>query len=208
MTPRLTPERVRELLDDTARACGDADCRMHPCVACGAAIVARGVLRAAAPDLAADVLALHDALATERERAEVAAQSCFVRWLRAHDEATTAWEAAVELLESAAPMVMLTERTAPPVDTTATAQSFTLTIGGKLVRMDAEHVDRVLEGRRESFWSTRVHTKAAGLRTYDHHHSGNSCMEAVGWTLHVLAGEGMTPTAMAWGLDAALAGCP
>lgn len=71
MTPRLTPERVRELLDDIAGACGDSDCRMHPCGACCLAIDARGILRAAAPDLATDVLALHDALArVTRERDE------------------------------------------------------------------------------------------------------------------------------------------
>ena len=62
-------DRVRELLDDVAQACGDSDCLMHPCAKCCSAISAHNALRAAAPDLARDVLTLADALETaERER--------------------------------------------------------------------------------------------------------------------------------------------
>ena len=120
-----------------------------------------------------------------------------IAWLRAHDATTTAREAAVELQQCAWGVELLTE----PVeadDATSEESAFTLTINGKSVAMTVGEVTRTTEGRREVFWSTRVATKAAGLRTYDHHHSGNSRMEAVGWTLQVLAGEGMEPTAMTW----------
>ena len=120
-----------------------------------------------------------------------------IAWLRAHDATTTAREAAVELQQCAWGVELLTE----PVeadDATAKESAFVLTIDGKPVTMTVGEVTRTTEGRREVFWSTRVATKAAGLRTYDHHHSGNSRMEAVGWTLQVLAGEGIEPTAMAW----------
>ena len=120
-----------------------------------------------------------------------------IAWLRAHDATTTAREAAVELQQCAWGVELLTE----PVegdDATSEESAFTLTINGKSVAMTVGEVTRTTEGRREVFWSTRVATKAAGLRTYDHHHSGSSRMEAVGWTLQVLAGEGMEPTAMTW----------
>ncbi|MDO9020596.1 MAG: hypothetical protein Q8S73_37075 [Deltaproteobacteria bacterium] len=151
---------------------------------------------------AAHAAAVAAAVAAETARCGADEQARFARWLRLHDEGVTAWEAATELQECAWPMELLSERTDPPSDTISAPQSFTLTIGGEPVRMDVAHVDRVLDGRRELFWSTRVHTKSAGLRTYDHHHSGNSRMEAIGWTLQVLAGEGMEPSAMTWGADA------
>lgn len=120
-----------------------------------------------------------------------------IAWLRAHDATTTAREAAVELQQCAWGVELLTE----PVeadDATAKESAFMLTIDGKPVTMTVAEVTRTTNGRREVFWSTRVGTKAAGLRSYDHWHSGSSRMEAVGWTLQVLAGEGMEPTAMAW----------
>ena len=77
--------------------------------------------------------------------------------------------------------------------------AFTLTIRGQPVAMTVQKVMRqTREGGREVFWSTLVGTKAAGLRPFDHHHSGNSRMEAVGWTLEVLASQDMEPSAMTW----------
>ena len=114
MTPRLTPERVRELLaaatpgpwevspvegstvtygDGSVPAaikclcvadCDDAEIREVCDVAC--ASDADAALIAAAPDLAADALALHDALArVTRERdAAVAARDALVTAVRAY----------------------------------------------------------------------------------------------------------------------------
>jgi hypothetical protein len=70
---RITPERVRALLAewDTAVA-GDDPEGCGTCAACQRWCLARAAMHAAAPDLAADLLDAHAALATERERAEAA----------------------------------------------------------------------------------------------------------------------------------------
>lgn len=97
MTPRLTPERVRELL-----AAATPGPWTHERIGFGGHEVtmdARGgvfvdrehdaALIAAAPDLAADVLALHDALArvTREREAAVAARDALVTAVRAYLDA-------------------------------------------------------------------------------------------------------------------------
>lgn len=102
MTPRLTPERVRELL-----AAATPGPWTHERIGFGGHEVtmdARGgvfvdrvhdaALIAAAPDLAADVLALHDALArvTREREAAVAARDALVTAVRAYLESVDAYD--------------------------------------------------------------------------------------------------------------------
>ena len=136
-------------------------------------------------------------MSTEAGVVTCEALAAFVAWLKAHDALTGAWQLAHELEENAAGVQLLTAPEAVD-DALSDERAFTLTIRGKAVPMTVAKVTRTTEGRREVFWMTTVGTKAAGLRPYDHHHSGNSRMEAVGWTLQVLAGQGMEPTAMRW----------
>lgn len=83
-------------------------------------------------------------------------------------------------------------------ETEGESQVFTLTIRGVRVPMRVRVVERDRALRREAFWATTTETKAAGLATHDYHFSGDTRMEAVGWALECLAGEGLTPTAMEW----------
>ena len=77
-------------------------------------------------------------------------------------------------------------------------QTFRLTIAGRDVALEVFRVEREHPDRVEHFWRTTTRTKAAELASYDHHFSGNTRMEAIGWTLHQLTAAGLEPSAMAW----------
>lgn len=77
-------------------------------------------------------------------------------------------------------------------------QTFTVTIAGRAVPMDVFQVRRRRDGVPETFWMTNTRTKGAGLACYDHHFSGNTRMEAVGWSMEQLTRAGLEPSALAW----------
>lgn len=77
-------------------------------------------------------------------------------------------------------------------------QTFTLTIAGRAVPMEVFQVRRERSGVPETFWATTTRTKAAGLASHDHHFSGNTRLEALGWSLEQLTRAGLEPSAVAW----------
>jgi ADP-ribose pyrophosphatase YjhB (NUDIX family) len=77
-------------------------------------------------------------------------------------------------------------------------QAFSLTIAGRVVPMEVFQVRRKRGGVPETLWMTRTRTKDAGLASYDHHFSGNTRMEAVGWSLEQLTRADLEPSAVTW----------